>query len=47
MRKEQAEIVTFRHKALAAPSSVKLRKQPPLEVKNRPSMKTISKISQF
>ena len=32
IRKEQAEIVMFWHKALAAPSIVKLEKQPLLEI---------------
>ena len=36
MRKEQAEIVTFWHKALAAPSSVKLEKQTLLKQRNAP-----------
>ena len=36
MRKEQAEIVTFRHKTLVAPSIVKLEKQPLVKQKTTP-----------
>ena len=33
MRREQAEIVTVRHKAIAAPSIDKMEKQPLLSIK--------------
>ena len=39
MTNEQAEIVTFRHKALAAPSIVEMGKQTLLKERNAPFMR--------
>ena len=39
MTNEQAEIVTFRHKALAAPSIVEMEKQTLLKQRNAPFMR--------